>query len=150
MMARYDYGMRGDYGSYSPMRRYGAGSYRGGPRRARYEGHGPFGVGYGDRDYYSSDRGGFRGWGYGMGGYDYDAEYRSGRYGGDRGPQWSGTYGRGGDEAVRRYARSHGYDAGYAVQPERGGRFGPAGRGGYGARGYRGWNEGSYDWGYRG
>lgn len=34
-----------------------------------------------------------------------------------RRPDQSPTYGRGGDEAVRRYAREHGYDAGYAITP---------------------------------
>jgi hypothetical protein len=38
-------------------------------------------------------------------------------------PEESPTYGRAGDEAVRRWARRHGYDAGYAVPPRnRGGR----------------------------
>lgn len=34
-----------------------------------------------------------------------------------RRPQESPTYGRGGDEAARRYAQSHGYDAGYSIPP---------------------------------
>ena len=34
-----------------------------------------------------------------------------------RSPRESPTYGRGGDQAVRRYARSHGYGAGYPIRP---------------------------------
>ena len=34
-----------------------------------------------------------------------------------RRPEESPTYGRGGDQAARRYARSHGYDEGYPLQP---------------------------------
>lgn len=34
-----------------------------------------------------------------------------------RPPRESRTYGRGGDEAVRRWARGHGYDEGYEIQP---------------------------------
>lgn len=59
-----------------------------------------------------------------------------GRYAADfrppRRPEESRTYGRGGDAAVRRYARSRGYDEGYALHP----RFDPARRG-Y-DRGFRG------------
>lgn len=38
-------------------------------------------------------------------------------------PERSPTYGRGGDEAVRRWARSHGYDAEYEIQPRSGDRY---------------------------
>lgn len=49
-----------------------------------------------------------------IGGYARD--YRPPR----RRPERSPSYGRAGDEAARRYARSRGYDEGYSIQPGRG------------------------------
>jgi hypothetical protein len=66
--------------------------------------------------------------GYGV----YDAEYTPRVR-----PAESPTYGRAGDEAVRSWARRHGYDTGYAIPPR--------GRGGNAWRRY-----GRYDRGYRG
>lgn len=40
-----------------------------------------------------------------------------------RRPQESATYGRGGDRAVREWARARGYDAGYAIRPRRPGNL---------------------------
>jgi hypothetical protein len=126
-----------------------------------YRGYDPYSrAGYGyDRGDFSADRNrpyGYYGWGYGLGGYGasgygygYDRAYR-------RDPRESPTYGRGADQAARRYADRHGYDAGYTIRPDRTERFGGTfydrgyrGAGGYGRNGYRGWNEGSYDWVYR-
>lgn len=39
-----------------------------------------------------------------------------------RSPRESPAYGRGGDREVRRWARSHGYDAGYEIPPREEGR----------------------------
>lgn len=108
-----------------------------------------YGYGYG-RPYY-----GWSGWGnwandrdYGYRGYpgaygwagDYDRTYRVA-------PERSPTYGRQADQAVRRWARREGYDAGYTVQPRSGGytaaRYPAYGRDYGTARG------GGYDWGYR-
>lgn len=114
--------------------------------------YGGYGRAYGRA--YEGAYGGYYGRGYG--GYGYERDYRVA-------PERSPTYGTGGDRAVRRYARSHGYDAGYPIQPhqERGwqGRWGggmnraPGGRGGYGnygqGAGYRGYGDASYDWNYR-
>ena len=60
--------------------------------------------------------------GAGMWGWAPYAPIGYGRYAADFGaprrrPEESPTYGRGGDQAVRRYARSHGYDEGYEIQP---------------------------------
>ena len=43
----------------------------------------------------------------------YAADFQTPR----RRPEESPSYGRGGDSAARRYARSHGYDEGYTIQP---------------------------------
>lgn len=60
------------------------------------------------------------GWGWGWGWPPY-APVDFGRYAGDyhprRRPEESPVYGRGADEAARRYARSHGYDEGYTIPP---------------------------------
>jgi hypothetical protein len=122
-----------------------------------YAGFGYRGYGYGTPYY-----GGWTGWGavpygggywggmYGNGynyGYDEGYTYR-------RSPERSPTYGRGGDEAARRYARSHGYDTGYTIRPDNTRRLGTRPRrytGDY-DRGYRGTDYigyGGYDRGYR-
>lgn len=73
---------------------------------------------------------GWGGWGWPPAPY---APVGYGRYPRDytprRPPHQSETYGSGGDRAVRRYARSHGYDEGYAIRPHP--RRGAAGRGRY-------------------
>lgn len=85
---------------------------------------------------------GWAGWeGAGVWGWPPYVPVGYGRYARDfarprRRPQESPTYGRGGDEAARRFARSHGYDAGYEIRPhfDR-----PAGRRGRYDRYDRGW-----------
>lgn len=81
-----------------------------------------------------------RQWSYGLAedGRRYEHDYYRGnvahRYGGDYGrgrgqgpethrlpPRQSPLYGQGGDRAVREWAREHGYDVGYTIQP----RLGP-------------------------
>lgn len=47
--------------------------------------------------------------GYGRYGYEFGPPRRR--------PEESPTYGRGGDAAARRYARSRGYDEGYTIEP---------------------------------
>jgi hypothetical protein len=64
--------------------------------------------------------------------YGYDYTYR-------RRPEESATYGRGGDQAVQRWAQRYGYDMGYQIQPHGGGSTRGTMRGetGYGSnRGY--------------
>lgn len=64
-----------------------------------------------------------------------------------RDPRESATYGRGGDEAARRWAERYGYDIEYSIRPRGGGRAGgPADRG----RAAGGSGGGRYDRGWSG
>jgi hypothetical protein len=108
-------------------------------RAAGYRGgRGQTGWGWGGGyDRGSADRGR---WGTSYGRTGYGAEYRGGGYGGwnqpdtafagnrygydytyRRRPEESPTYGRGGDQAVQRWAQRYGYDLEYEIQPNQGG-----------------------------
>lgn len=126
-----------------------------------------YGGGYGNAGYGTGGYGYQGGTYLGYGGYDY------GRAGYDRAyrrpPEESPTYGRGGDEAVRQWARRRGYDTEFEIRPDRSARGGFGGMhpgyrsgGGYGAgrnmtgydtyggTGFRGGSAGGRnDWGYR-
>lgn len=73
--------------------------------------------------FWASPMAGWAGWaGAGMWGWPPYAPVGYGAYARDfitprRPPRESPTYGRGGDEAAVRYARSHGYDVGYTIPP---------------------------------
>lgn len=153
----------------------GFGGGRAGWTGTRYGGTPYGGAGYGNAGYGAGGYGYQGGTHLGYGSYDY------GRAGYDRTfrrpPEESPTYGRGGDQALRRWARSHGYDLEYEIQPDRtsggtyggmqpgyrvGGGYGRDFRGGYGAgrsmtgydtyggTGFRGGSaRGRNDWGYR-
>lgn len=102
MISNYDrefrrYGFGYFPGDVSPLGGYGIGRFAGMPGGIAYGlGFNPYGVPAP-----------------GFGGYDYDFEHR-------RPPRQSPTYGRRGDQAVQRWARNHGYDAGYTIQPRQG------------------------------
>ena len=141
-----------DYGGYYGNRSGYGGGYGGyGGDAGTHYGYSNM-YGYGDRSAYSGaygDRDYYGGSGYGRGGYD--RTYR-------RSPEQSETYGRGGDQAVQRWARRQGYDSGYTVRPGSGGRMGnramgynrdyDPGRTNYYGN-YLGYTSAGYDRGYR-
>jgi hypothetical protein len=125
---------------------WGGGGYSGG----QYGNRGRWGTSYGRPGYGGESmagRGGYSSWrqpdtAFGQNRYGYDYEYR-------RPPEQSPTYGRGGDQAVQRWARRYGYDFGYEIEPnQRGGiqrGYERGNRGGYSGErgGYTGSREGS-------
>lgn len=119
---RYDDSYR--YRGWGSGRDYARGGWDGGwGSRNRAYGGGSYGAGWTggsyDRDYGT------------RAGYGYDYQYRQQR------PEESPAYGRGGDQAVQRWARRYGYDVEHEIQPRNtGGQSGGQGvRGGYGVGG---------------
>lgn len=130
------------------------GGYR--ARRPARNDFGYRGTGFTSPYYFaiSYDRG-MRSGGYGRRGFgagyaaDYGRDYRVP-------PERSPSYGRSADEEARRWARLHGYDAGYAIEPSTSPSY-PVGGGGYGGQdpGRGGWDRArserpAYDRGYHG
>jgi hypothetical protein len=107
---RYDFG--GGYGRRRPAARYGSGDYD--RVRASFPGWYPGAYWAGAPMF---GWGGMEGWGwpaYGpVGPWWYPDDYQPRR----RSPRESTAYGRGGDEAARRWAQRYGYDIEFSIRP---------------------------------